>query len=113
VEFIINIDRRNNLMPETITLRGAATSVQHMTLDGRAYRLAKSIEKAEMLNLLVAGKNASPINDKTLPVVNEGYDLEITGVTNPRSGGLEVVVLKNYTSGAEWKLSRARAVSHV
>jgi DNA/RNA endonuclease YhcR with UshA esterase domain len=95
-------------MTDMISVSGAAASVQYITRDGRGYRLAKSIEKADILNLNVGGKNATLIKDKSLPLVNEGDDVEVTGVVNSKSGWLEVVVLKNSTSSAEWKLSRAR-----
>ena len=91
-------------------MRGTATSVQYITREGHGYRLAKSVDKADTLNLSIGGKNAALIKDKSLPLVSEGDDVEVTGVVNSRSGGLEVVVLKNHTSGAEWKFSRARAM---
>lgn len=98
-------------MTNTTTARGTATSVQYLTREGQqGYRLAKAIEKADTMNLSVGGKNASLIRDKSLPVVNEGDDVEVTGVVNSRSGWMEVVMLKNHTSGVEWKFSRARAI---
>ena len=97
-------------MTNTTTARGTATSVQYLTHEGRqGYRLAKSIEKADAMNLSVGGTNATLIKDISLPVVNEGDDVEVTGAVNSRSGWLEVVALKDHTSGVEWKFSRARA----
>ena len=98
-------------MTNTTTVSGTATLVQYLTREGQqGYRLAKSIEKADTMNLCVGGKNATLIKDKSLPVVNEGDDVEIIGVVNSRSGWMEVVVLNNRTSKLEWKFSRARAV---
>jgi hypothetical protein len=97
-------------MTELTNLRGAAAAVQYITRDGRGYRLAKSIEKADMLNLSIGTRSASLIKDKSLPLVNEGDEVEVSGVINLRSGGLEVVTLTNHTNGTEWKFSRARAV---
>lgn len=76
-------------MTNTTTVRGTAK---------QGYRLAKSIEKADTMNFSIGGKNA---------MLN---DVEVTGVVNSHSGGLEVVMLKNYTNGTEWKFSRSRAV---
>jgi hypothetical protein len=98
------------MMAELTSMCGSATSVQYITRDGRGYRLAKSIEKADVLNLNVGGKNATLIKDKSLPVVKDGDEVELTGVINSRSGWLEVVILKNSTSGTEWKFSRMKAV---
>jgi hypothetical protein len=92
-------------MTDMISVSGA-----YITRDGHGVRLAKSIEKADILNLNVGGKNATLIKDKSLPLVNEGDDVEVTGVVNSKSGWLEVFVLKNSTSSAEWKLSRARVM---
>jgi len=97
-------------MTDTTSVRGTATSVQYLTSEGRSVHLAKSVEKADMLNLSVGGMNAALIKDKSLPEVKEGDDVEVIGVINSRSGWLEAVVLKNHTNGTEWKFSRARAV---
>jgi hypothetical protein len=79
-------------MPTTTTLRGIAASVQYLSQSGHSYRVAKSIEKADMLNLTVGGKNVTLIKDKSLPVVNEGDDVEVTG--------------RSIHEAAGWKLSR-------
>jgi len=97
-------------MPNLTTWQGAATSVQYLTRDGRSYRPAKAVEKADILNFSINGKIATLIKDKTIPLVNENDEVEATGVVNERSGGLEVVMLKNRTLNTEWKFSRARAV---
>ncbi len=97
-------------MTATTTIRGIAASVQYLSLSGHSYRVAQSIDKADNLNLNVGGKNVALMKDSSLPLVNEGDDVEVTGVVNPRSGGLEVIALKNHTTGTEWKFSRARAV---
>jgi hypothetical protein len=100
-------------MTNLITWQGAATSVQYLTSSGRSYRLAKSIEKADLLNFNLNGKIASLMKDNTMPLINETDEVEATGVFNERSGGLEVVVLKNRTLNIEWKFSRARAMFRI
>ena len=97
-------------MPNLITWQGAVTSVQYLTRDGRSYRPAKTIEKADILTFSMNGKIATLVKDKTMPLVNENDEVEATGVVNERSNGLEVVVLKNRTLNTEWKFSRARAI---
>jgi hypothetical protein len=58
-------------MPNLITWQGAAISVQYLTRDGRSYRPAKAIEKADVLTFSLNGKSATLVKDKTIPLVNE------------------------------------------
>ncbi|MBI5290610.1 MAG: hypothetical protein HY872_01900 [Chloroflexi bacterium] len=97
-------------MPDLLTLRGIASNVQYIVMDGRQLRAAKSVDKADSLSFNVGERGAMAMKAKTLPVLNEGDDVEVMGAPNPRSGGLEVVALRNHTTGTEWKFSRFRAV---
>ena len=90
-------------MADLTTLRGAASNVQYLVMDGRQLRAAKSVEKADSLSFKIGERGAMAVTDKTLPVVNEGDDVEVDGAPNPRSGGLEVVFLLNHTTAAEWR----------
>lgn len=97
-------------MPDLLTLRGIASNIQYLVMNGRQLRAAKSVDKADGLSFKIGERGAMAMKAQTLPVLNEGDDVEVMGAPNPRSGGLEVVALRNHTTGTEWRFSRFRAV---
>ncbi len=77
----------------------------------------KSIENAQLLELIIGEKVFELLNDKFLPEVNIGDDVEIMHspdsyrAKTPNSSGRDVravLVLKNHTNGALWYFSTRR-----
>lgn len=92
-------------MVDKITVSGNVEYAQYLTLkEQRYYILAKSIDEANTLNIRVKGKDFTIMIDGSLPIVNIGDELEVTGVPNSH-GWIEVTTLKNHTIGIEWKSS--------
>ena len=96
-------------MPDFTTLRALVSDVQYLETVGHLVRAAKSAEKAGSVSFKVGERGATAIKDKTLPMLSDGDDVEVMGVPNPRSGWLEVVAVRNHTTGTEWSFRRFRA----
>ncbi|MBI5830288.1 MAG: hypothetical protein HZB20_12295, partial [Chloroflexi bacterium] len=53
-------------MPDLLTLRGIASNVQYIVMDGRQLRAAKSVDKADSLAFNVGECGAMAMKAKTL-----------------------------------------------
>jgi hypothetical protein len=89
---------------KVIKVRGNAASIQYLIhCDDLSYGHAESIEKADMMSLVVGEKNCTLIMSKPIIKVDEGDDVDIAGVVDSQTGILQIIALKNHTSGNEWK----------
>jgi hypothetical protein len=93
-------------MIDKITVSGNVEYAQYLTLkEQKYYILTKSVEDANTLNIRVKGKDFTLMRDGSLPIVNIGDEIEVTGLPNSH-GWIEVTILNNHTIGVEWKSSR-------
>lgn len=94
-------------MVSTITLSGNAEYVQYLVLkEQKYYILAKSIDKANTLKIRVNGKDFTILREDSLPVVNVGDAIEVTGVQDSH-GWIEMTALNNRTINKIWNFCHA------
>ncbi len=93
------------IVVDKITLCGNVEYAQYLTLkEQKYYILAKSIEDANTLNIRVDGKDFTLMREDSLPVVNIGDEVEVTGMSNSH-GWIEITTLNNRTIKKELEFS--------
>jgi hypothetical protein len=93
-------------MPDQQTLQGVVSNLKYIEQTGHNVRYTDKPASATLVTFDVGGHLVTAANSN-FPPLNEGDEVEVEGVVNPR-GGMEVVQLRNRTSGATWQFSRGR-----
>jgi hypothetical protein len=92
------------------TIRGTVSHIQFAGMEGHTTRYADNYTSAAAVTFNVGGRPAMMPRAESFPPLNEGDEVEVSGIFNPNSGALEVHALHNQTTGVTWKLDNSHAV---
>ena len=91
-------------MPDYQTLRGAVSNLRYIEQIGHTLRYTDKPGAASTVTFEVGGRAVAVLNSG-FPPISAGDEVEVGGILNPRSGGLEAARLRNHTTGAAWQFS--------
>ena len=91
-------------MPDYQTLRGAVANLRYIEQIGHTLRYTDKPGNASTVTFEVGGRAVVVINSG-FPPISAGDEVEVVGILNPHSGGLEAAQLCNHTTGAAWQFS--------
>jgi hypothetical protein len=103
-------------MPDLQTVRGSVSAIQYLRKEGgllrsspQATATAMSFKVGEQPAMAMSSSGNEVRSD--LPLHNEGDDVEIAGVANPRNRWLEAARVHNHTTGVTWELNLRRVAT--
>jgi hypothetical protein len=103
-------------MPDLQTVRGSVSAIQYLRKEGgllrsspQATATAMSFKVGEQPAMAMSSSGNEVRSD--LPLLNDGDDVEIAGVANPRTHWLEAARVHNHTTGATWELNLRRVAT--
>ena len=83
------------------TIRGIATSIRYF-ISNRNMIMPAEYRSANVIYLNIGEKNVNIHKDNSLPVINEGDDVETMCIPSYQKGAIDALVVKNHTSGVLW-----------
>jgi hypothetical protein len=93
-------------MPKLQTLQGLVSNLKYIEQTGRSMRYTDKPAAATVITFELGGHAVSAMN-ADFPPLKDGDDVEVEGALNPR-GGMEVVKVRNFTTGVDWQFSPSR-----
>lgn len=99
----------NDSYRKLITIRGMATSIQCF-ISSRYGRMSSEYRSANLISLCIGEKNININKDNSLPLINDGDDVEAMCIPSYSKDVLDALVLKNYTKETLWCFNMRRAV---
>jgi len=109
---IDTITMREIIMPgksaNLTTIRGVATSIRYF-ISNRNMIMPAEYRSANVIYLNIGEKNVNVHKDNSLPVINDGDDVETMCIPSYQKGAVDALVVKNHTSGVLWCFGIRRA----
>ena len=89
-------------------VRGIATSIKYF-ISSRNVRVPAEYRSANVISLNIGGKGVNIHKDNSLPVINDGDDVETMCIPSYSKDVVDALAVKNHTSGVLWCFSTRRA----
>ncbi|MDO8671091.1 MAG: hypothetical protein Q7O66_06625 [Dehalococcoidia bacterium] len=92
------------------TRRGNAVGVSYQHFSRSGGMAVQHPSAANLLTFNLASELVTIADERGLPVVSEGDEVEVSGAIQGRARGFGATSLTNHTTGQTWQFSKLRAV---